>query len=180
LGRRARYGSQRPTALTQRLTIRLAKRNDFALMASLSRREVEHGLPWSWKADRIGRFMKLPSTNAYIAEFNGQFAGFSIASLGEVRAHLVLLATEKRWQNQGVGRELLNWQIRAAQTAGLTDMSLEVRAANNAAQRFYAAANFRKVRLLPRYYSGVEDAIRFRLAPIRVRKPDFHKNSPAP
>lgn len=124
--------------------------------------------------------MKLSSTNAYIAEVDGQFAGFSIASLGDVRAHLVLLAVEKSYRNQGVGRELLDWQLSAAQTAGLTDMSLEVRVANNSAQRFYAAAQFRKVRALPKYYSGVEDAIRLRLSPIRVRKADATKNSTAP
>lgn len=149
-------------------------------MASLSRREVEHGLPWSWTTNRLSRFINLPSTNAYTAYVDGQFAGFSIASLGEDRAHLVLLAVEKRWQNQRVGRELLDWQIRAAQTAGLTDMSLEVRAGNSEAQRFYCSAGFQKVRVIPRYYSGLEDAIRLRLSPVRVCEADVHNNLPAP
>lgn len=149
-------------------------------MASLSRREVEQGLPWSWTANKLSRFIRLTSTNAYIAEIDGQFAGFSIASLGESRAHLVLLAVENKARNQGVGRELLDWQLRAAQTAGLADMSLEVRATNCEAQRLYAAANFRKIRILPKYYSGVEDAIRLRLSPIRVRNSDVHRNSAAP
>jgi len=149
-------------------------------MASLSHREIEHGLPWSWTSNRIQRFIGLASTNSYIAEIDGQFAGFSIASLGDARAHLVLLAVEKEWRNQGIGRELLNWQIRAAQIAGLSDMSLEVRAANNAALRFYSAADFRKVRVIPRYYSGLEDAIRLRLSPIRVGNTNLHKNSAAP
>jgi len=149
-------------------------------MASLSQREVEHGLPWSWTASRIQRFIGLASTNSYIAEVDGQFIGFSIASLGDARAHLVLLAVEKSWRNQGVGRELLNWQIRAAQTAGLADMSLEVRAANREAQSFYFAADFQKVRVIPRYYSGLEDAIRLRLSPVRVCNANLHKNSAAP
>ncbi len=146
-------------------------------MASLSHREVEWGLPWSWTTNRLSRFVSLSSTNAYVAEVDGQFAGFSIASLGETRAHLVLLAVEKNWRNHGVGRELLDWQLHAAQTAGLTDMSLEVRAKNHDAQRFYAAANFQKVRVLTRYYSGIEDAIRLRLSPIRVNNANVHKNS---
>ncbi len=149
-------------------------------MASLSRREVEYGLPWSWTTNRLGRFIRLASTNAYIAEIDGQFAGFSIASIGESRAHLVLLAVEKKCRNQGVGRQLLEWQVLAAQTAGLTDMSLEVRATNSDAQRFYAAANFQKIRVLPQYYSGVEDAIRLRLYPIRVSNANVRKNSAAP
>ena len=149
-------------------------------MASLSRREVEQGLPWSWTANRLRRFVRLTTTNSYIAEVDGQFAGFSIASLGESRAHLVLLAVEKNWRNQGIGRQLLEWQLRASQTAGLADMSLEVRATNSEAQRFYVAANFRKIRVLAQYYSGVEDAIRLRLSPIRVRNIDARKNSAAP
>jgi len=149
-------------------------------MASLSRREVEQGLPWSWTDNRLRRFVSLASTNAYIAEIDGQFVGFSIASLGESRAHLVLLAVEKKWRNQGVGRELLNWQLYAAQTAGLADMSLEVRATNTGGQRFYAAANFQKIRVLARYYNGAEDAIRLRLSPIRVRDTDLHRNSATP
>jgi len=149
-------------------------------MASLSRREVEQGLPWCWTANRLTRFMRLPSTNTYIAELDGRFAGFSIASIGDVRAHLVLLAVEKISQNQGVGRELLNWQLRAAQTAGLSDISLEVRASNKPAQRFYSAFGFKKVRELPEYYSCIEDAIRLRLSPIRVRKTDRRKDSHTP
>jgi len=117
----------------------------------LSRREVENGLPWTWTPARLNRFISLPSTNAYVADVNGQFAGFSIAGLGVARAHLVLLAVEKKYQHQGVGGELLDWQIRAAQTAGLTDMSLEVRATNRQAQLFYAVAGFRSVRILSRY-----------------------------
>lgn len=145
----------------------------------LSRKEIEHGLPWSWTPNRLKRFIALSSTNAYVAEINGQIAGFSVASIGDARAHLVLLAVEKAHRNQGIGRELLEWQLLAAQTAGLADMSLEVRALNRTAQLFYASAGFRKIRTLPRYYCGVEDAIRFRLTPIRARQPMLEKNLPA-
>lgn len=109
---------------------------------------------------------------------NGQFAGFSIASLGDVRAHLVLLAVERKWRNAGVGRELLDWQVRAAQTAGLADMSLEVRAGNRTAQLFYRSTGFVKIRELRRYYCSVEDAIRMRLSPLRACQPGIQKKSP--
>lgn len=156
----------------------MARRTDIARIASLSRREVEHGLPWSWTPNRLKRFFGLPFTNAYVAEVNGTFAGFSIASLGETRAHLVLLAVEPEWRKNGVGSQLLQWQLIAAQTAGLTDMTLEVRASNLLAQHFYENAGFNKVRVLYQYYCGVEDAIRLRIAPIRARNPDLLKKSP--
>ena len=158
----------------------MARRGDIGAIASLSRREVEQGLPWSWTPERLKRFLRLSSTNCYVADVNGQFAGFSIASLGDARAHLVLLAVENKWRNQGIGRELLDWQLRAAQTAGLADMSLEVRDSNRTAQLFYASAGFSKIRVLPRYYCGVEDAVRLRLSPLRTRQQDQQKQSPAP
>lgn len=92
----------------------------------------------------------------------------------------MLLAVEKVWRNRGIGRELLEWQLLAAQTAGLADMSLEVRADNRTAQLFYAASGFQKVRTLPKYYCGVEDAVRLRLSPIRASQPMLEKNSPIP
>ncbi len=149
-------------------------------MASLSRREVEQGLPWVWTPDKLRRFAKLASTNIYVAEIDSRVVGFSIASLGDARAHLVLLAVDRRWRKSGIGRELLDWQLRAGLTAGLADMSLEVRANNKSAQQFYAAAGFRKLRVLPRYYSGLEDGIRFRLSPLRVSQPMQQKKSLQP
>jgi len=126
-------------------------------------------LPWTWTPRRLTRYMKLATTNTYVAECNAQLIGFSVASIGDVRGHLVLLAVEKNWRNHGIGHTLLNWQLQAAQTAGLTDMSLEVRSGNRTAQLFYAAVGFRKVRTLSRYYCNIEDAYRLRLSPIRIR-----------
>jgi len=114
-----------------------------------------------------------------VAEVDEQFAGFSIASLGDVRAHLVLLAVEKPFRGRGIGNQLLQWQLLAAQTAGLTDMSLEVRSSNPTAQLFYKSAGFRRIRTLPRYYCGVEDAQRLRLSPIRATQTDFDNSAPA-
>ena len=140
--------------------------------------EIEGGLTWSWTPKRLTQYCSLASTNAYVATINGRFAGFSIASLGDVRAHLVLLAVEPRYRKRGVGLELLNWQIRAAQTAGLTDMSLEVRVANRVAQLFYASVGFMHIRLLSNYYCGVEDAARYRMKPIRTNRQSRLETSP--
>lgn len=136
-------------------------------------------MPRSWTRDRLQRFFSLASTNAYVAEIDGSIVGFSVASIGDARAHIVLLAVERSWRNKGIGRELLEWQLLAAQTAGLADMSLEVRASNRTAQLFYASVGFDRVRVLPKYYCGLEDAIRLRLSPIRARQPMLEKNTPS-
>jgi len=67
----------------------------------------------------------------------------------------------------------MNWQIKAAQTAGLVDLSLEVRARNREARLFYQQVGFRFVERLPRYYCGREDAVRMQLSPVRT--PDPHR-----
>lgn len=177
MGRRTGHGRQRSAPLSQRLTIRRVRRADISALASLSRREIEQGLPWTWTPNRLKRYLALPGTNTYVAEIGGQLVGFSVASIGDVRAHLVLLAVEKNWRNRGIGRELLEWQLLAAQTAGLADMSLEVRAVNRTALLFYAASGFKKVRTLPKYYCGIEDAVRLRLTPIRARLPMLEKHT---
>lgn len=134
----------------------------------MSREEVEHGLPWQWTPRKLRRFLALEDTNAYVAYSNKTLAGFAIASLGEARAHLVLLAVRPAWRRAGLGSHLLRWQLEAAQTAGTNDMTLELRSGNDAAIKFYEAAGFVQTRTIEGYYNKQEDALRFRLKPIRT------------
>jgi ribosomal-protein-alanine N-acetyltransferase len=81
---------------------------------------------------------------------------------GDSRAHLNLLGVEPRFQRRGIGARLLRWLERSALEAGTFDITLEVRAANHAAQSFYLARGYEAVGRIERYYQGVEDAIRMR------------------
>ena len=138
----------------------------------LSRDEVEYGLPWQWTPRKLRRFLKLDDTNAYVAFCDGKLAGFAIASIGEARAHLVLFAVQPNFQRSGLGTQLLKWQLEAAQTAGINDMTLELRSSNMAGRAFYQHAGFVLTRTVPGYYNKQEDAIRYRLKPIRI--PETH------
>jgi len=119
----------------------------------------------------VRRFLSLADTNAYVAYRGNTLAGFAIASLGEARAHLVLLAVSKPSRRTGIGSNLLKWQLEAAQTAGINDMTLELRSTNMAARLFYQSAGFEQTRTIAGYYNGQEDALRFRLNPIRIAEP---------
>ncbi len=136
-------------------------------MAALSRQEIEFGLPWSWTPSRLNRYLKLADSNAYVITENGNIIGFSVASLGDARAHLVLLAVNSKCRRRGLGSRLLGWQLTAAQTAGLTDITLELRENNRAAQCFYSKMGFTCIRTLPGYY-GSENGLRMRLSPIKA------------
>lgn len=76
---------------------------------------------------------------------------------------------------RGIGNQLLQMQLHSAQTAGLTDISLEVRASNKTAQHFYRKAGFQQLRTLKDYYCGAEDALRYRMSPIRAQVPSISK-----
>lgn len=143
-------------------------------MAQLSRSDIENDLPWSWTPERVARQLRLADTNAYVATFGKQLAGFTVASFSNRHAHLVLMAVNSQWRRQGLGNTLMNWQITAAQTAGLQAVLLEVRDRNRNARLFYQQLGFRYVETLKRYYCGREDAVRMRLSPIRVPVPDPH------
>ncbi len=133
---------------------------------------MEHGLPWQWTPRKLRRFLKLEDTNAYVASCDGKLIGFAIASIGEARAHLVLLAVQPGWRRTGLGTQLLKWQVEAAQTAGITDMTLELRSSNLTARAFYQDAGFVLTRTVPGYYNKQEDALRYKLKPLRI--PEKH------
>jgi ribosomal protein S18 acetylase RimI-like enzyme len=72
----------------------------------------------------------------------------------------VLLAVRPSSQRQGLGRRLLNWLLDSARTAGIAELSLELRAGNAGARAFYRAMGFSDAGLLPGYYRKREPALR--------------------
>jgi len=148
--------------------IRRARVTDARAFAALARSEIESGLPHGWTAPRLARLLAHPDTNAYslVPVHGAGIGGFSVARFGFERGHLMLHAITPGLRRHGFGRSLLEWQVKAAATAGLAHLTLEVRVGNEAARRFYTAHGFRHERLLPRYYAGREDALRLMLEPL--------------
>ena len=158
--------------------IRRARPSDARAFAALARHEIEVGLPHGWTAARVARLLARPDTNAYAlveatagpgearTRAEAGLGGFSIARFDLEHGHLMLHAIAPGLRRRGFGRELLEWQLRAARTAGLTRLSLEVRARDDIARRFYTAFGFRAGARLPRYYAGREDALRMLLEPL--------------
>jgi len=75
-------------------------------------------------------------------------------------AHIMTIATHPNYRRQGFGRRLLEAMIAHAHSAGATEIALEVRAGNHAAQAMYRAMGFVMVGERKRYYTdNGEDAI---------------------
>jgi ribosomal-protein-alanine N-acetyltransferase len=142
------------------ITVRLAQPRDAQAIALMSRDLVESGLGWKYDAARVLRAMRDPDTLAPVACDRGRVAGFAIMAFGEERAHLVLLAVGPAHRRLGIGRRLLDWLVESARTAGIASLHLELRASNEAAQRFYRATGFEETLLVPGYYRGREAALR--------------------
>ncbi len=146
------------------LQIALAQAADAQVIAEMSRRLVEVGLPWTWTPARVARHLHHPESLVLAIRTNGTsnptLVGFAITHFGDDIAHLNLLAVDSRWQRRGLGRRLVEWLEQSAITAGTFSLCLEVRARNPVALQFYRELGFEETGRVARYYSGREDALR--------------------
>jgi ribosomal-protein-alanine N-acetyltransferase len=86
--------------------------------------------------------------------------GYIFAVIIPDEAHIGNLAVAPSERGRGVAQELLDELVRDAGQAGVTRVTLEVRAANHTARKFYYKNNFIDIAIRKNYYrSPVEDAI---------------------
>ncbi len=140
--------------------LKLVRREDAQHIARMSRDLVEHGLRWTWVAQRVTAHIHGRDSNVLGAWHAGRLVGFAIMRFYAERAHLNLIAVQPSVRRLGIGRYLVEWQEQVARTGGLPVVSLEVRANNPGAQAFYRRLGYRQIEHLPGYYQGREAAIR--------------------
>jgi ribosomal-protein-alanine N-acetyltransferase len=142
------------------IQLRPALVTDAHAMAQMSRDLIETGLAWTYDAAKIARLIANPDSLALVACDALGLAGFAVMKFGDERAHLVLLAVRASHQRQGVARRMLSWLLHSARTAGIAEVTLELRAGNAGARAFYRAMGFSDTGLLPGYYGNGEPALR--------------------
>jgi len=140
--------------------IRLAVAQDARAIADMSRRDIEHGLGWSWDAPRVLHAIRDRATNVVVASSGESLLGFGIMQYAEETAHLSLLAVVPVARHQGLGKRLVGWLERVARAAGIERLRVEARADNANALAFYQAQGFAELARVPGYYSGRIDAVR--------------------
>ena len=74
-------------------------------------------------------------------------------------ANLNLLAVVPQYRRLGVAKIIVEWLEKSAMIAGIDVVYLQCRARNSAAQLFYQKLGYRKLRNMPKYYSGKETAV---------------------
>jgi len=146
--------------INSELSLQLARPADATTIASMSRVLIEYGLRWRWTPKRVVASIHAPNVNVLVARIDGHAAGFAIMRYGDDVAYLDLLAVAPPYRQAGVGRRLLEWLEKCAVVGGIFSVTLEVRAGNEGARRFYERMGYRTLVHLPGYYQGVEDALR--------------------
>ena len=142
------------------LTIRLAALDDAAAIAALSRDEIEHGLPWTWREPRVRHAIADPETNVIVVGPPGAAVAFGVMYYSDDDAHLLLFAVHRSRQRQGVGSALLEWLEEAARAAGASRIRVEARMDNEAARSFYNERGYHEGSIVRGMYSGQLDGVR--------------------
>ncbi len=143
------------------LAFRLARPADAYEIAVMSRYLVEVGLRgWFWPPERVDKAIRARSTLVVVAEVRAHLVGFAIMEFGDVQAHLSLLAVKPAYHRCGIGRSLMQWLEESALIAGITTITLELRANNYGARSFYRLIGFEEGAYIAGYYRGIETALR--------------------
>jgi ribosomal-protein-alanine N-acetyltransferase len=142
------------------LTIRFAAPHDADAIAALSRDEIEHGLPWTWRAPRVRHAIADPDTNVIVAGPPGDVHAFGVMYYTDDDAHLLLFAVRRARQRQGVGTALLRWLEEAALAAGAQRVRVEARMDNEAARSFYNEHGYHEGDVVRGMYSERLDGVK--------------------
>ncbi len=88
-----------------------------------------------------------------------QLIGYAGGWIVDGQVQILKVGVDPAYRRQGVARALLARVAADARDLGATSCSLEVRAGNAGAQKFYEALDFHVLGTRPRYYSDGEDAL---------------------
>ena len=92
-------------------------------------------------------------------ESDGEIIGYVFGKTVVDEGEIELIAVKKTHRKQGVGKALLAEFLSAVKSSGVTDVFLEVRRSNIAAQALYEKTGFTYIAVREKYYGGVEDAL---------------------
>ena len=121
--------------------------------------EESNPVPWT-----IKNFKDCIEKGYYslVLKEDNKVIGFAILSVSTEESHLLNIGLTSLKRGRGLGRELLEKMIMAAEVMGSKKIFLEVRISNVIAIDLYKASGFKEVGLRQKYYrlkEGREDAI---------------------
>lgn len=135
------------------IAIRPMTAGDLPLLAGLERQVFSDPWPESFFRSLLAH----DGTWARVAERGGEVAGYAVTVVQPPTADLENLATAPAHRRSGVARALLEDSLAACRRERATELSLEVRASNAAAQALYRSHGFGLAGLRIGYYRNPEE-----------------------
>ena len=126
---------------------------------------------YPWTARTFSDCMKIGYL-CWVCERVDEVVGYGILSIGAGEAHVMNICVSPKYQNQGLGRRMMDKLIEIAHENRAATMLLEVRPSNSAAIRLYLNMGFSEIGTRKNYYpakEGREDALMFSL---NLRNPE--------
>lgn len=115
-----------------------------------------------WTMGMLQQEVENPHIAHYLVLMDEQDAVLAYAGFWKIdnEGHITNIAVRPDFQGQGYGRRLFNALLALAAQQGITRMTMEVRASNQAAQQLYIKTGFMPVGVRKGYYQTPrEDAI---------------------
>lgn len=115
--------------------------------------------PWSKRS--FQEAFESDNITIYVAQNEeGQLCGFACIMAIDFEAELLNIAVSKRFRRMGIGDALLQHSLDEVKNKNVTDVFLEVRMSNIAAQELYNKHGFEALGIRKKYYSDpTEDAV---------------------
>jgi ribosomal-protein-alanine N-acetyltransferase len=142
-----------------KVTIEFATAADVVEIGELSKSLVEYGLGWRYTPKRLRKLIETRTKNVVVARKGEKLAGFGIMTYWEDNANLDLLAVKPRYRRRSIGKQIVEWLVEVARTAGIMNVFVQVRKLNSGAIRFYENIGFQTIDEEPGYYRGQETGV---------------------
>lgn len=136
------------------------RRMRMADLAEVARLEKSlYAFPWS-----LGNFRDSVTAGyeCWTVTHGEAVIGYAVLMVALDEAHLLNIAIDAAWHNQGIGRDFLGHMVEVARGAGAQIVYLEVRPSNLSARHLYRTLGFQQIAIRPDYYpaiGGREDAL---------------------
>jgi ribosomal-protein-alanine N-acetyltransferase len=115
-----------------------------------------------WSRFSFSAELRNPFSKIYVAAVGNNLVGYIILWEFSELLHIANIAVHPDFRRRGIGGKLLEKAIFYAKELGVGGITLEVRASNGVAQRFYEKNGFRKMGNIRYYYKDGEDAFIYR------------------
>jgi len=135
------------------MKIRLMERRDLGPVAGLE--EVSFSEPWSRRLLEEG--LSCPWDTYWVAEEEEDVIGYAALRILAGEGEIQRIAVHPSCRRQGVGKKLMEEMTSFATNQGVGDITLEVRAGNQAALSLYKSYGFSEEGIRKRYYRNPEE-----------------------